>query len=247
MNIILYIDIRIVSPSVRVGIWSLEHESSVNYYKYPRFLWFLLQWPEGHAGELDRSKRETLEVFEPSLTATPFHSRCFFSFVMISYLFHFDVVVWLFHCDLCKWHVIFLFLVRRPGEQRQKPSAVPMASFAYSYGVKNVEAGKDNSVEVKQLEPVPFMFHKTSHGTREWSGDSDPAFSTPSYCNSHFPHKATPATRTSNHRLVPACPHVCCCKKSLASIHPPFPQKMAQPDSFPFRNSDHQVLFLQFL
>lgn len=26
-----------------------------------------------------------------------------------------------------------------PGEQRQKPSAVPMASFAYSWGVKKME------------------------------------------------------------------------------------------------------------
>ncbi len=49
----------------------------------------------------------------------------------------------------------------------------------------------------------------------------------------------------------PACPRVspmfAVAKKSLASIHPPFPQKMAQPDSFPSRNSDHQVLFLQLL
>lgn len=28
---------------------------------------------------------------------------------------------------------------RSPGEQRQKPSAVPMASFAYSWGVKKME------------------------------------------------------------------------------------------------------------
>jgi len=34
----------------------------------------------------------------------------------------------------------------RPGEQRQKPSAVPMASFAYSYGVKNMEAARTKAV-----------------------------------------------------------------------------------------------------
>lgn len=33
----------------------------------------------------------------------------------------------------------------RPGEEQRKPSAVPMASFAYSSGVKSMEVGQMSS------------------------------------------------------------------------------------------------------
>lgn len=79
---------------VYVGIWSLEHESSVS---------LVLRWLEGHAGELDRSKRETLEVFEPSLEAAPFHSRWVFLFCHDNCSsLDFDVDLW-WNCTVTRW------------------------------------------------------------------------------------------------------------------------------------------------
>ena len=84
----------------------------------------VLRWLEGHAGELDRSKRETLEVFEPSVEAAPFHSRWVFLFCDDNRgSLDFDVDLW-WNCAVTRW-ICHLFGGGGRGSSDRSPVLCP--------------------------------------------------------------------------------------------------------------------------
>lgn len=179
------------------GVWSMKVPPA-SYCKYP---WFLSSSavtgrPCWRTWSLQKRSLGGLWAKSRSSCLSYFIVVGFFCFAMIILalwtLMYIYIDLWWFHCDEFFW--------RRPGEQRQKPSAVPMASFAYSYGVKNMEAVKTTLWRSKNWSLYHSCFTRLPM-VRENSQEMQILhFLHPTNCNSHLPPTKLPLP-SSNHGL----------------------------------------------